>query len=166
MLRLVLRYALIGNLTPAGTLALPFQQSLDVDAVAEQIRRSGARATPARIRVLRLLRDAPAALTHNEIEIALGALAIDRVTLYRVLDWLAESGLAHKNTDAHRVYRFSAAAAGEHRTHVHFRCEDCGGVFCLDAAPPAAPTLPRGFSLSRVDFDLRGRCAGCCAASS
>jgi Fur family ferric uptake transcriptional regulator len=48
---------------------------------------------------------------------------------------------------------------------MHFRCEDCGGVFCLDAAPPAAPRLPLGFSLSRVDFDLRGRCAGCCAVS-
>jgi Fur family ferric uptake transcriptional regulator len=136
-----------------------------VDAVAEQIRRTGARTTPARIRVLRLLRAAPAALTHNEIEAALGALTIDRVTLYRVLDWLVESGLAHKNTDAHRVYRFSAAAAGEHQTHMHFRCEDCGGVFCLDAAPPATPSLPAGFSLSRMDFDLRGRCAGCCEAS-
>lgn len=136
-----------------------------VDAVAAQIRRSGARATPARVRVLRLLRAAPAALTHSEIEAALGDLAIDRVTLYRVLDWLAESGLAHKNTDAQRVYRFSAAAAGEHQTHMHFRCEDCGGVFCLDAAPPAAPRLPLGFSLSRVDFDLRGRCAGCCEVS-
>ncbi len=134
---------------------------LSLDAVAEQIRRRGARATPARIRVLQLLRAAPTALTHNEIEQALGALALDRVTLYRVLDWLVETGLAHKNTDAHRVFRFSAAAAGEHTTHIHFRCEHCGGVFCLDAAPPAAPTLPAGFSLSRIDFDLRGRCADC-----
>ena len=77
--------------TPAGTLVLSFQPPRGVDAVAEQIRRTGARATPARIRVLQLLRDAPAALTHNEIESALGALAIDRVTLYRVLDWLADT---------------------------------------------------------------------------
>ena len=132
-----------------------------IDAVAEQIRRTGARATPARIRVLQLLREAPAALTHNEIELALGEQALDRVTLYRVLDWLVESGLAHKNTDAHRVFRFSAAAAGEHTTHIHFRCEHCGGVFCLDAAPPAAPILPSGFSLSRMDFDLRGCCSTC-----
>ena len=136
-------------------------ESLDADAVAEHIRRTGARATPARIRVLRLLRAAPAALTHHEIEHALGAPPIDRVTLYRVLDWLAASGLVHKNTDASRVFRFSAAAAGEHQTHIHFRCEACGGVFCLDAAPPSAPILPSGFSLSRIDLDLRGRCADC-----
>jgi Fur family ferric uptake transcriptional regulator len=134
------------------------------ELVAEQIRRRGARATPARIRVLQLLRVAATALTHNEIEAALGASALDRVTLYRVLDWLVESGLAHRNTDAQRIFRFSAAVAGEHTTHIHFRCEHCGGVFCLDAAPPAAPTLPDGFSLSRMDFDLRGRCATCSAA--
>ena len=131
------------------------------EVVAEQIRRTGARATPARIRVLQLLRDAPTAQTHTEIEMALGASAVDRVTLYRVLDWLVETGLAHKNTDSNRVFRFSAATVGEHRTHVHFRCEYCGGVFCLDAALPVAPILPAGFSLSRMDFDLRGRCANC-----
>ena len=113
--------------------------------------------------MLRLLRAAPTALTHAQIESALGVPALDRVTLYRVLDWLVDSGLAHKNADASRVFRFSAASAGEHTAHVHFRCEACGGVFCIDAAPPAAPRLPAGFLLSRMDFDLRGLCAQCSA---
>ena len=140
---------------------MPSLLNLAEDRVAEQIRHTGARATPARIRVLQLLRQAPAAMTHTEIESSLGSVAIDRVTLYRVLDWLVECGLAHKNTDVQRVFRFSAATEGEHKTHVHFRCEQCGGVFCLDAAPPQAPVLPVGFSLSRMDFDLRGCCADC-----
>lgn len=135
----------------------------ETSTLAAQIRRTGARATPARIRVLQLLRATPAAMTHHAIETALGAAVPDRVTLYRVLDWLVESGLAHRDTDANRVFRFSAAAAGEHAAHAHFCCEDCGRVFCLDAAPPAPPALPQGFSLSRMAFDLRGRCAHCCA---
>jgi len=132
-----------------------------VESVTELIRRAGARATPARVRVLQLLRAAPTALAHNEVELSLGEPVLDRVTLYRVLDWLVASGLAHKSTDNNRVYRFSAATAGEHTTHIHFRCERCGGVFCLDASPPLIPTLPDGFTLSRVDFDLRGCCATC-----
>ncbi|MBP8163590.1 MAG: transcriptional repressor, partial [Propionivibrio sp.] len=68
--------------------------ALDPESVASQIRRCGARATPARIRVLQLLRSTPGALSHNQIEQALGESALDRVTLYRVLDWLVESGLA------------------------------------------------------------------------
>ncbi len=135
--------------------------SFDPDSVAEQIRRCGARATPARIRVLQLLRATPGALSHHEIEQALGESALDRVTLYRVLDWLAENGLAHKSADAQRVFRFSVAAESEHAKHVHFRCDSCGRVFCLDQAPPSPPTMPDGFSLSRADFDLRGCCANC-----
>ena len=46
--------------------------ALDTDSVASQIRRCGARATPARIRVLQLLRSTPGALSHNQIEQALG----------------------------------------------------------------------------------------------
>ena len=133
----------------------------DADSVAEQIRRCGARATPARIRVLQLLRETPGALNHNQIEQALGESALDRVTLYRVLDWLVENGLAHKSADANRVFRFSVAAESEHAKHVHFCCDSCGKVFCLDQAPPSPPAMPDGFSLSRADFDLRGCCASC-----
>jgi Fur family ferric uptake transcriptional regulator len=49
---------------------------------------------------------------------------------------------------------------------VHFRCTDCGGVFCLKAEPPPPPRLPRGFRLQQVEFDLRGLCAGCGALAS
>ena len=140
---------------------MPVQAEAGPSAVAKHIRRCVARATPARIRVLRLLREAPAPLSHAEIETRLGDMALDRVTLYRVLDWLVDSGLAHKNADASRVFRFSAASVGEHATHVHFRCELCGGVYCLDASLPVVPELPSGFSLTRMDFDLRGVCARC-----
>lgn len=144
------------------TVAAPsFDRLAEAERVALLIRQAGARATPARVRVLLLLRVAPAALSHHEIEQALGNLALDRVTLYRVLDWLVERGLAHRQTDAQRLFRFSAAAAGEHAAHTHFRCEDCGRVFCLEAAPPTAPSLPAGFALSRIELDLRGRCAQC-----
>ncbi len=137
------------------------EQPTDTEGAALLIRRTGARATPARVRVLRLLRSAPTALTHREIEQALGDLALDRVTLYRVLDWLVASGLAHRNADTQRTFRFSAASSSEHAAHTHFRCDGCGRVFCLDAAPPPPPSLPEGFSMSRIELDLRGRCAQC-----
>lgn len=133
-------------------------------SIAEYLRHRGARATPARIQVLYLLRKAPAPLSHAEIETQLGGKgALDRVTLYRVLDWLVKSGLAHRNADAGRVFRYSPASTGEHARHVHFRCESCGGVYCLEAPLPVAPALPPGFALTRMDFDLRGTCARCSA---
>jgi len=148
-------------MSPAALASSPVAPDADASTVAAQIRHAGARATPARIRVLQLLRAAPAALTHHDVEAALGALALDRVTLYRVLDWLVEAGLACKSNDARGVFRFSAVATGEHAAHAHFCCEACGRVFCLDAEPPRPPALPQGFLLSRMEIDLRGRCADC-----
>jgi Fur family ferric uptake transcriptional regulator len=104
-------------------------------------------------------------LSHGDIENALSKDAvptIDRVTLYRVLDWLASVGLAHKAADARGVFRFSAAQPNkEHTQHLHFRCTDCGRVFCLDAAPPPVPKLPKGFRLGGIEMDVRGECPSC-----
>lgn len=131
---------------------------------AELIRAAGVKVTPGRVRVLDLLRAAHQPLCHGEIESFLGnhETAIDRVTLYRVLDSLVACGLALKAVDTRGVFRFSAAGVQRrHTEHIHFRCIDCGGVFCLSAEPPPAPKLPRGFRLSDIEFDVRGTCAGC-----
>jgi Fur family transcriptional regulator, ferric uptake regulator len=129
------------------------------------IRATGARVTSSRVRVLNLLRSAQGALRHGDIEEALARESlprIDRVTLYRVLDWLSDNGLAHKAADAHGVFRFSAAAPNaEHGRHVHFRCTECGGVRCLDMEVPKPPSLPKGFRLTGMELDIRGECAGC-----
>ncbi len=129
----------------------------------EAIRACGGRVTAPRVHVLALLRSGPAALSHLEIEGALarGQVPVDRVTIYRVLDWLAAVGLAHKAADAHGTFRFSAAADGAHAKHVHFRCTGCGGVFCLDVSPPPAPKVPSGFRLAGAEFDVHGQCPAC-----
>ncbi|MBM3392879.1 MAG: hypothetical protein FJX48_13210 [Alphaproteobacteria bacterium] len=136
-----------------------------IDKATEKIRAAGQRATPARVRVLALLGGAPRGLTHQDIETALarsGEGPMDRVTLYRVLDSLVSGGLALRQADESRVFRFSAAEQAEaHAAHAHFRCDGCGRVFCLNAPPPAAPALPAGFRLSRMSLDLRGECSDC-----
>lgn len=133
---------------------------------AERIRAAGARATPARIRVLELLSAAPLPLSHHDIEAAWGAASLDRVTLYRVLDWLVASGLAIKRADERRVWRFTLASGGKHGGHAHFHCEGCSRVFCLDVPAPRPPVLPGGFTLSRAELDLSGRCAECNGAAA
>ncbi len=125
---------------------------------ADLLRTAGLKVTSGRVRVLDALRAASQPLSHADIETLLPDA--DRVTLYRVLDSLVACGLALKAVDARGVFRFSVSGAQrEHKEHVHFRCTDCGGVFCLKAAPP--PKLPRGFRLGTVEFDISGVCAQC-----
>jgi len=136
-----------------------------VDAIRSAIRAAGARVTTARVRVMAALQAAHGPVSHGDVEDLLAADAlppIDRVTLYRVLDWLYEVGFAHKAVDARGVFRFSPAQPNvEHAAHVHFRCTGCGGVFCLKVPPPPPPALPRGFRLTGMDLDLHGECQAC-----
>jgi Fur family ferric uptake transcriptional regulator len=131
-----------------------------MSAATELLRSAGVKVTPGRVRVLDALAAAAMPLSHADLELRLPDA--DRVTLYRVLDSLVACGLALKAVDARGIFRFSAGGAQrEHTSHVHFRCTDCGGVFCLKAAPPPPPKLPRGFRLAEAAYDLRGICAQC-----
>lgn len=134
---------------------------------SDLIRAAGVKVTRGRVRVLDVLHAALQPLSHAEMEAqsgGSGAVAMDRVTLYRILDSLVACGLALKAVDTRGVFRFSAAGAQrQHASHIHFRCTDCGGVFCLKAEPPPPPKLPRGFRLGEAEFDVRGTCAGCSA---
>lgn len=131
-----------------------------MSATINLLRTVGVKVTPGRVRVLDALLAASQPMSHADIEALLPDA--DRVTLYRVLDSLVACGLALKAVDPRGVFRFSASSTQrEHRSHVHFRCTGCGGVFCLKAVPPPPPKLPRGFRLSEVEFDVRGTCASC-----
>jgi Fur family transcriptional regulator, ferric uptake regulator len=133
--------------------------------IRSAIRATGSRATPSRVRVLQLLQSAQGPLSHAETARALATEAlpeIDRVTLYRVLDWLCEAGLAHKAADTHGVFRYSAAQRDvKHDEHVHFRCIGCGRVYCLKSRPPPQPALPKGFRLRGMMVDIHGDCPRC-----
>lgn len=147
----------------------PAAKKTSTALIAAAIRSIGARATFPRIRVLALLREAPSPLCHADIEAMLAGdnEKMDRVTIYRVLDWLHEAGFAHKAADARGVFCYMAAGVpGNHARHVHFRCLACGGVYCLDAPAPAPPRLPSGFHLTRVNLDIQGECGRCSGARS
>ena len=82
---------------------------------------------------------------------------VSKGTIYRNLKILQESKAISEIRLEGTQGRFEFARSN----HYHFRCEQCGGVFCLDASLPVAPALPPGFSLTRLDFDLRGICDKC-----
>jgi len=132
----------------------------------ERLRRTGARVTRPRIEVLAMLLAAPRALTHHEIERQVNrALGIDRVTIYRVLEWLTAHGLAHRISGDDRVWRFNAAEDERTHEHAHFKCNDCGDVICLDKAIAARSVpLPTGYRTQEIELTVKGLCADCVPA--
>ncbi|MBM3357245.1 MAG: transcriptional repressor [Betaproteobacteria bacterium] len=134
----------------------------DRDRAETLVERTGARVTRQRVEVLKILLAAPRALTHHEIEQrAHRGPRMDRVTIYRVLEWLTANGLAHKIAGDDRVWRFNAAE-GHGRTHAHFHCSDCGEVICLDEVAAARNLrLPQGYRSQELELTVRGLCAAC-----
>jgi Fur family ferric uptake transcriptional regulator len=132
------------------------------------IRGIGARLTGPRLRVLSELLEAGEALTHLDLQrrVERHAEPIDRVTLYRVLDWLADSGLAHRVAGPDRVFRFSVHSTAF--PHGHFRCISCGRMYCMKGAEDlerkVRGMLPEGFTGERVEVTVSGLCARCAAA--
>ncbi|MEQ1518725.1 MAG: Fur family transcriptional regulator [Usitatibacteraceae bacterium] len=146
---------------------------LDHLAAAESaIRATGERLTQPRVAVLACLLASDRASSHLDVA---GMLAdnhaVDRVTVYRVLEWLVNQGISHRIAGDDRVWRFminpqestaKSAASGPHGHHAHFTCETCGQTFCLDKSIPKVDVkLPKGFRPSEIDLVVRGRCAAC-----
>lgn len=127
------------------------------------IRGTGARVTAPRIEVLATLLAAERALTHQELGQRVDrAREIDRVTIYRVLEWLTEQALAHRIAGDDRTWRFNAVGQGHDGDHAHFQCNACSTVFCLeDFSPGPAIRLPRGFRPQQVELTVKGLCAKC-----
>jgi len=132
-------------------------------AAQRLIRAAGGRLTAPRAAVLAVLLEARSALTHHEIEAALAAtMPVDRVTVYRVLDWLVALDFAHRIPGEDRTWRFRASRAPAHGPHAHFTCTRCGTTVCLeDVAVPPDVKLPRGFRPQKVELTVQGLCAAC-----
>lgn len=139
-----------------------------LDEAQSRLRQLGARVTQPRVTILACLIDAESPLTHQAVIDRLPADGdVDRVTVYRVLDWLVEQGLAQKRAGNDRVFRFTlleheAARAEVHRQHSHFHCTRCDRTFCLETAGKSvAPKVPSGFAVEHVELTVNGVCAEC-----
>lgn len=151
-----------------------------LEQARDRVRATGARVTGARVKVLAVLMAADEALTHTDVQRRLehgdAHELLDRVTLYRVLEWLVEVDLAHRVSGPDRVWRFSAQGDETGHGHAHgpqhghFKCRSCERMFCMKSSARLARTvrgmLPDGFAGDEVELTVVGRCAECAATGS
>ena len=159
-----------GRRPPAARPAVAAANRAALEEARSRLRAAGARVTQARVLVLPILLEAEDALSQldvqQRVESDAGAADIDRVTLYRVLDWLTDAGLAHRVAGPDRVFRFSVHGAGPHG---HFRCTRCARTWCMKEAGSLSRTVrsmvPEGFAPEAVELTVSGVCAHCGASA-
>jgi len=128
----------------------------------EIIQEAKLRPTANRIAVLEALLQTPHPLTHQELlNILTVSHNFDRVTLYRILEWLLNNGIVHKIAGDNRAWRFQLNTTDRSHKHAHFECTDCGKIYCLDDISPIVPKLPDGFQSTSVTLNIKGRCSRC-----
>jgi len=129
----------------------------------EMIRHTGDRITSGRIRVLGILLAEKQAISHHEIEERMGDNnTLNRVTLYRILEWLNKKGLAHRVISGDRKWRFRTNIYTGLHQHAHFKCSRCTTVICLsDIKTQYSCPLPPGYQSQEVELTVKGLCAEC-----
>lgn len=121
--------------------------------------------TDSRKKILEMFVRSKNALAHADIEHESGT-EFDRVTIYRTLQTFVEKGIIHTiptsdNSVRYALCRDACTEGHHHDDHVHFMCDGCGTTFCLDHVSIPQVALPTGFSSSRTDLVVSGRCAKC-----
>ena len=127
------------------------------------IRGRGERVTSGRIQVLAVLLAEQRAVTHHKIEGYLrDKSSLNRVTLYRVLEWLNEKCFVHKVVGDDRIWHFRANSYINPHKHAHFECVRCTSVVCLDDMKiEYDPPLPAGYQFQNIELRVKGLCAAC-----
>ncbi|MFD0930328.1 Fur family transcriptional regulator [Methylophilus glucosoxydans] len=150
---------------------------------AEQLMiEAGLRPTQARTAVLTTLINSHTALSQPEILNALqGVKEIDRVTVYRVLDWLQENALIHKISTEDRAWKYqlnspkrsfktpSSLPPGmlNNHGHAHLLCQSCGTVLCIHELAAHIPqAIFDTYQVSTIEISLKGLCPDCQKAAA
>ncbi len=154
------------------------QDPIDALLSAHGLRRTAA----ARLVLGCLLAHPETSFTHAQLQATLNANAgnapnqapaLDRVTLYRLIDRLTQVGLLLCRVDALRVRRYQAMPANVY-TMPHFECQSChrdsllpealqsSGIDLERAAQSALQALQAlGYQGLSMDFSVRGVCVDC-----
>ena len=91
--------------------------------------------------------------------------AINRVTVYRILDLLVEKGILERLSTGGRAFYYGLAPNSHHQPHPHFYCKKCGQMDCLDPeilgvdSTSLMKTFPG--QIDKVEIRVDGICKNC-----
>ena len=128
------------------------------------LKKSDLRVTSVRSDVLQVFMGANSAIDSHTVEASFEN--IDRITLYRTLKTFEEKGLIHSVVDSNGITKYAmcedgCTSAHRHDEHVHFHCQKCDEVVCLDGLKVPALILPNGFTANKANVVVTGVCDKC-----
>jgi len=119
--------------------------------------------TKSRINILSVLKRAEVPLSEKEIEELLED-SCDKTTIYRNLAALSEKGVFQRILSGdcvkYKLISHNNEISGK-QDHVHFQCQVCQQLICMEELLVNDYKLPEGFSKSENQFLIIGTCKDC-----
>jgi Fur family ferric uptake transcriptional regulator len=127
---------------------------------------AGLRVTRNRLRVLEVVGNNGFPLSADDIFKTVDrSSAINRVTVYRILDLLVDRGIVERISSGNRATYYGLAPNDHHQPHPHFYCKNCRQMDCLSPESLSVDTDPlwKTFpgQIDKVEVRVDGICKNC-----
>lgn len=137
---------------------------MELERRKDILKRHKLRITNSRLDVIEYFLSNKKALSLGDLESKFKSY--DRVTLYRTLGSFLESGILHKipNETGYATYGLchETCSPDDHsHNHIHFKCNSCGEIECLDDKVVPEVELPKGYQVQMVNVIVDGVCLNC-----
>ena len=117
--------------------------------------------TACREGIINVITTADEALSEDEIRKRL-IRKYDRTTLYRSFKTLEESHIIHRIVIDSQLVKYALVDTPyrDHR-HIHFYCNNCNKVLCMESKTSMDIHLPDGYTKDETEIIIKGMCAVC-----
>lgn len=136
---------------------------MKTDDLIQKLEVRGVKPTAIRLLILKAMLDSDHAVSLPELE---GTLeTVDKSSIFRTVMLFLSHHLIHGIADGSGMLKYAVCSDDCHceanELHTHFYCEHCHKTFCLTGLPAPLVKLPEGFSVSSVNYVVRGICPEC-----
>ena len=136
---------------------------MEYSALKKILKNHDLRVTDCRLDVLQHFIESNHALSTRELEERFSQY--DRVTLYRTLSSFTEKGVLHHIPDDSGFARYgichdTCSPDSHDHNHVHFKCDICGNLLCINDYHVPEINLP-GYQIQERNLILTGICKDC-----
>lgn len=136
---------------------------MEADKDIEILEQRGIKPTANRLLVLRTMCAMGHPVSLTELETVMETM--DKSSIFRVLTLFASHHLVHAIEDGGGTMKYEICE-GDGRCslddmHTHFYCETCHRTFCFKAIHIPEIELPEGFSMTSINYMVKGTCPEC-----
>lgn len=134
-----------------------------MEEYVEKLSRREIKPTALRLLIFRAMAESDHAVSLTELEDMLET--VDKSTIFRTVMLFLSHHLIHGIADGSGTLKYAICSndcrCGVEELHTHFYCERCHKTFCLKGLPAPIVKLPEGFSISSVNYVMKGVCPSC-----